>query len=248
MDVKKSLLELGFSRNEAAVYLTLLELGITQAGPLVKKTKLHRMMVYNALEKFVDQGFATVVHKKNIQLFQATDPSTVYDQIKKKEALAQSIIPNLRELQQKQHEVVTVRTLIGQEGFITNIKDIIESASHQQDSTMRIIGGARDVDFYTALGDWYPDYVKLTQKYGIQKLLLAPTSFSSEFKKKFSSEKNTELRTLPAGLNSPLYTRITQEMVSFEMYQPSLVVIQIRNPVIAKNYLDSFELLWKSSV
>jgi sugar-specific transcriptional regulator TrmB len=247
MNIKNSLLELGFSKNEAEVYLALLELGSTQAGPLVKKTKLHRMIVYNTLDKFVENGLATVVRKKNIQIFQAVNPAILVEQIQKKEALAKNLVHNLQELQQQQSEQVTVRTLVGREGFINNMKDMLESAARQKDLTMRIIGGARDKDFYNTLGDWYLEYVNLCNKLGIKKLLLAPTSFSAEFKKKFASEKNTTLHTLPDGLNSPMYTRITEEMVSFEMYQPSLVVIQIRNAVIAKNYLDSFELLWRQS-
>jgi len=247
MDLKKSLVELGFSKNEAVVYVALVELGITQAGPLVKRTKLHRMLVYNALDRFVDVGYATVVRKKNIQLFQATDPAIIVEEIQKKQALAQSILKDIRKLQQTQPEAVTVRTLVGREGFVTNMKDIVESTARQKDKTMRIIGGARDTEFYEVIGDWYKDYTVMNEKYGIRKLLVAPESHSAGFKKNFAMEKNTELRTLPGGLNTPLYTRITEEMVSFEMYKPEILVIQIRNSRIAKNYLDSFELLWKTA-
>lgn len=247
MDIKKSLIELGFTKNEATVYLALLELGITQAGPLVKKTKLHRMLVYNALERFVDDGYASVVRKKNIQLFQATDPSIILDKIQKKQSLAQNLVIDLRKLQQAQPQAVTVRTLIGREGFVTNMKDIVESASHQKDNTMRIIGGAHDTEFYDVIGDWYKKYKVMIEKYGTRKLLVAPSAHSASFKKYFAKENNTELRTLSGGLNTPLYTRITEEMVSFEMYKPEILVIQIRNSTIAKNYLDSFELLWKAS-
>ena len=66
MDYQKLLQQLGFNGNEIAVYMALLGLGMTQAGPIVKATKLHRMMVYTALDKLVQDGFATVVRKKNI--------------------------------------------------------------------------------------------------------------------------------------------------------------------------------------
>ena len=117
MDIKKSLIEFGFSKNEAAVYLALLELGTTQAGPLVNMTRLHRMKVYNALEKFVEEGYCTIVRKKNIKMFTATDPSALQANIKRKEALVAGILPNLKELQQKNDQLVDVRTLVGHEGF-----------------------------------------------------------------------------------------------------------------------------------
>ena len=77
--------------------------------------------------------------------------------------------------------------------------------------------------------------------------MIAPASYSSQFKKKFAAEPHTFLRTLSKGLSSPTYTRITEDMISIEMYEPEIIVIQIRNPAIASAYLDSFKLLWESA-
>lgn len=74
---------------------------------------------------------------------------------------------------------------------------------------------------------------------------IAPAPFSKIFRQKFALEKNTELCTLPHGLSSPTYTRITREMVTIEMLEPSVVIIQIRNKSVARAYLDAFNLLWK---
>lgn len=79
----------------------------------------------------------------------------------------------------------------------------------------------------------------------MKKRLLAPEPFSNVFKRKFAQEKDTELCTLPHGLSSPTYTRITKEMVTIEILKPSVVVIQIRNKAVARSYLDAYELLWK---
>lgn len=243
----KSLQRLGLSKNEAAVYLALLEGGLSQAGPLVKTTQLHRMLVYEALDRLENMGFLTVVHKKNVKLFQATDPGILLEKSSQIQELARSLVPELRQKQQ-QKDAVTVRTLVGQEGFITNLTEVIESASRQQDKTMCIIGGAKDSDFYQTVGDWYPSYVRLLAKYDVKKRLLAPASFSQEFKEKYAKEDGTLLCTLPHGLSSPTYTRITEEMVTIELYEPSVMIIQIRNKAVAQGYLDSFELLWKSSL
>jgi len=248
MDIKNALVQLGFSPNEANVYIVLLKLGLTQAGPVIKAVKLHRMLVYNALDRLVDDGLVTVMHRKNIKLFQASDPSAIIDRTKKLDEMAHSLVPKLRNLQLKTEDLVTVRTLVGHEGFITNLQDVIDSASHQKNKEMQIIGGAKDTDFYDAIDGWYKTYTELLEKQGVKKRLLAPTSYSSVFKKKFASEKDTELRTLPVGLSSPTYTRITEEIVSIELYHPKLVIIQIRNKAIARAYLDSFELLWNSVI
>ncbi|OGY81388.1 MAG: hypothetical protein A3F54_01905 [Candidatus Kerfeldbacteria bacterium RIFCSPHIGHO2_12_FULL_48_17] len=245
MHIKDSLLQLGLNKNEAAVYLTLLTLGLSQAGPLVKTTKLHRMLVYNALDRLMDEGLVSVLHKKNIKLFQVTDPGALLERTQRLNALASDLLPQLRKIQEQKPHVVNVRTLVGPEGFRTNLKEIVESAGRQKKRLMYIIGGAKDTDFYDALGDWYPQYLALLEKHEVEKFLLAPASFSSVFKKKFAAEPDTHLRTLPQGLSSPTYTRITEDMVAIEIYHPEIVIIQIRNKAIARGYLDSFQLLWQ---
>lgn len=247
MNIKESLVRLGLSKNEALVYASLLKIGICQAGPLVKETKLHRMLVYEALDRLKNAGLISVVHKKNVKLFQASDPGLLLDKTKDIQQVAASPVPELRKLQ-RSPDAVAVRTLVGREGFITNLSEVVESAARQKNKTMCIIGGAKDEDFYRAIGDWYPEYVALLKKMGVKKKLLAPDSFSSVFHEKFAKETGTKLCTLPHGLSSPTYTRITEEMVCIELYDPSLVIIQIRNKAVARGYLDSFGLLWKSSV
>jgi len=245
-ELKTGLGALGLSKNESSVYLSLLSKGLSQAGPLVKETRLHRMLVYEALNRLADMGLVTIVHKKNIRIFHASDPTVLTHRMHELANLSQAVVHALHSLQ-KRSDVVSVRTLIGREGFITNLQEVVESAARQKDNTLYIIGGARDSDFYDAIGDWYDDYINLLKKHRVQKRLLAPTSFSDIFKKKFVQEKGTELRTLPHGLSSPTYTRITEEMVTIELYYPSIVIIQIRNKAVAQSYIDSFELLWKQA-
>lgn len=245
MNIKTQLESLGFGKNEATVYIVLLELGLTQAGEVIKKTKLHRMLVYNALENLVDQGYVSIHRKKRIKLFQAGNPEILVEKADQLNHIAHELVPLLRKLQQSGDTAVAIRTLVGHEGFITNLQDIIEAATRYPSRQINIIGGASDSDFYTAIGDWYEEYCKLLKQRGVQKRLVAPASYSREFRGKFAKEGNTELKIIPHGLSSSTYTRITESMVSIEIYKPSLTIIQIKNSAVARGYLDSFELLWK---
>lgn len=246
MEIRKALVTIGLSKNAAAVYPVLLEAGSAQSGPLVRATKLHRMLVYNALDELIDEGLVTVTKKKNIKIFQAADPAVLESRIERLTDVVADVLPKLHELQQKTKNTIDVRTLVGKEGFVSNLRDIVLSASKQKDKTMRIIGGAKDTDFYRAVDVGYSDYVDMLDRGKVKKLLLAPESYSKVFQKKFAEEARTELRVLPKGLTSPTYTRITDELVAIEIYEPEIVVIQIRNAAIAKAYKESFELLWGS--
>jgi sugar-specific transcriptional regulator TrmB len=247
MKIEESLVKLGLQKNTAIVYLALLKNGSVKAQSLIKTTGLHRMLVYNALEDLSKEGLVTVTHQNRVRIFRAENPSTFIEHTKKLQELAENIVPQLHVLQKNISEEISIRTLVGKEGFRINLEDVIESAAKQKSKEICIIGGAKDIDFYDATDEWYPSYIALLDKKRIGKRLLAPASYSSEFKKRFASEKHTELRTLSQGLSSPTYTRITKEMVSIEIYKPHLTIIQIKNPTVAQAYLDSFELLWKNS-
>lgn len=246
MEIRKALVMIGLSKNAAAVYPALLEAGSAQSGVLVRATKFHRMLVYNALDELIDEGLVTVTKKKNIKIFQAADPAVLESRIERLSDVVADVLPRLHELQQRTKTAIDVRTLVGKEGFASNLHDIVLSSSKQKDKTMRIIGGAKDTDFYRAIGDGYSDYVDMLDRGKVKKLLLAPESYSKIFQKKFAEEARTKLRVLPKGLTSPTYTRITDELVAIEIYEPEIIVIQIRNAAIAKAYKESFELLWGS--
>lgn len=247
MDLKNALVDLGLSKNEAAIYLLLLERGTCQAGPLVKLTRLHRMLVYTALERLTDGGLVTVVKKKNIQFFQAVDPTHLIERTKRSQTLAETILPELQQLQSKKGEAITVKTLFGREGLMTNLEETITSAGQHSSREICIMGGAGGVgnNPISHTADRYPEYVELSKRYRIKKRLLISPEYEDIFKEQFLPYSNNELRVLPAGFSTPMFTRITKDVVSIEIYQPQITVIQIRSAIVAQNYLDSFEALWK---
>jgi len=248
MNLLPTLEKLGLSANEAKVYLELLTLGLTNAGPIVANTKLHRQLVYESLKKLADKNLVSHVIKNNRKHFQAASPTTLLKILEEKKAQIREILPNLVKLQTEAVDKIEVRTLYGQKGFFDNLKDIVDSAS-KTDKIMRIIGGAKDIDFYRVLGSLYKEYVKYLEKHQVAKYLISPADYSEEFGKKFAKEKGNILKTMTVGLSSPTYTRITPEMVSIEIYTESndITIIQIKNKLIAKGYLEHFELLWQQA-
>lgn len=246
MDYTSALEQFDFSKNEATVYLALLELGLTNVGPIVQKTGMHRQLIYQALGNLENKGYVTSVTRNQRKNFQAIAPDVLLQHIEEQADRARLLIPELEKLQSHAEDSVEVRTMFGLKGYISNLKDIVNSAI-RTDKCMRIIGGAPDEYFYSLIGDWYKDYIALLQKNNVTKKLIAPEIYSDLFKKKFAREKGNELRTMEVGLSSPTYTRMTPEMVSIEIHTQGrdVTVIQIRNRTIAKHYIEHFNLIWE---
>lgn len=248
MDYAKTLERFDFSKNESTVYVVLLELGMTNVGPVIQKTGLHRQIVYQALETLGKKGYVLSVTKDKRKHFQAVSPDAILKRIEEKMSVAREILPELVRLQSHASDSVEVRTLYGRAGFISNLRDLVESAE-RGDGVMRIIGGAKDEDFYTMVGDWYVEYVSLAKKHSVTKKLIAPKRNAGQFKERFAEEFGSHLRYLGVGLSAPTYTRMTSEMVTTEIYIPDrdVTVIQIRNRAIAQAYIEHFNLLWEQA-
>lgn len=246
MNIVETLQNLDLSRNEALVYTELLKRGLTNVGPIVNETRLHRQMVYEALKTLEEKGFTTYVIKNNRKHFQASNPNILLKREQEKQDQAKNVVAELLKIQSHAEDYIEVKTLYGSQSFFENLKIITESAA-RGDSIMRIIGGAPDKLFYETLGGKYDNYTKLLANYNVKKYLISPTHSSDEFKQKFANEPGNILKTMDQGLYSPTYTRITNEMISIEIYTKTLVIVQIYNQAIAKGYREHFELLWKQA-
>ena len=116
--------EIGLSRNEAAVYTALLGLGETKTGAIVKKTGMHRVLIYDALDALIEKGLATFVIKENRKYFQAMEPEKLLDFLKEKQGIAESLLPELNTIREKskvQQQVAIYYGIKGQETVFNNM-------------------------------------------------------------------------------------------------------------------------------
>ncbi len=246
MPIQKLLEQLNIPEREAMIYIALLKKGMTTVGPIVTQTKLHRQLVYQSLEKLKSMRMAAMVMKNGRQNWHATDPSIILEQLEKQQRIAKQAIEELELLRAKNLDDVHVEILYGKNGLITTLETAVQSAA-RTDKVIRIIGGASDKEFYDLVGGWYPKYQKMALDQGVKKKLIAPEGYTSRFSNHFHSEPGNEVRTWQAGLSTPTFNRITQEMVSIEVYGKEPIIIQIKNRTIAKSYIESFESLWKQA-
>ena len=87
----------GLKSNEAKIYITLLENGISLVSDLYKKIAVHRRNIYDALEKLQEKGLVTVVIKKGKKHFEAVNPEKLLDYLQEKEEGIKQVLPVKRE-------------------------------------------------------------------------------------------------------------------------------------------------------
>ena len=87
--------ELGLAPNEAKIYLALLEKGSCTASQIAEASGIHRVNVYDSMNKLKEKGLAGEIVKSGKKFFQAAPPHLLQNILKEKEIRLNRILPEL---------------------------------------------------------------------------------------------------------------------------------------------------------
>ena len=88
--------DIGLTNAEIKIYMALLELGTSTAGPVIKKTGLQNSVVHSTLPKLAEKGFVSFIKRGGVKEYSASDPETILKFIKEKEARFKQLLPELK--------------------------------------------------------------------------------------------------------------------------------------------------------
>jgi|SRR3989344_4313793 len=238
--------ELGFTHGEAVIYLSLLRIGESKVGPIIKDSRISRSKVYDILERLIQKGVASKISKNNILFYQTLSPKMLFNYIKEKENklkeeenILKKIIPELVLFLPKRD--IDIKIYHGIEGF----KSMIE----------RTVNELKKSDTYYAFGisktneqmTRYANKIYLTQK---SKKFKAKSIFDElgAYKIKERQNKLHEIKILPKGQITPALFTIYQDVVGIHLIvEDNIVSIVIKNKDISKSFIANFEAMWKIS-
>jgi len=191
--MQEELIKLGLTNNESKVYLALLKLGNTNAGEIIKKTNLHRNIVYDNLDKLIEKGLVSYVIIKNIKHFEVTSSKELKDFIEKqkqeilqKEKIVNNILPEidkLRSIKERKQEATIFK---GKKGLKTIFEEITKTSSE-----LLVFGTGWGMK--ETMGSYYGQWhLKLKQNKVKARILLPKNKkvFLKPFTAKYLSEKN----------------------------------------------------------
>ncbi len=98
MDI--SILEdFGLTKAEIKTYITLLELGSSTAGKILKKSQLQNSVLHRALNSLIEKSLINYILEGRRKIYQATDPENFYNFIDEKRRKFDQILPELKKKQ-----------------------------------------------------------------------------------------------------------------------------------------------------
>ncbi|MBU6214359.1 hypothetical protein KGM48_00735 [Patescibacteria group bacterium] len=145
----KTLEEFGLSDKEAAVYLSLLELGPSVVSSIAKHSRINRSTVYVVLSFLAKRGFVSTSDVQNVRLYTAASPERLVkiaqesaDKYKELTATTKSLLPKLRAMQSGAKQKPRVQFFDGDEGIEAARQEILGAknvAANNQSAEVRIL-------------------------------------------------------------------------------------------------------------
>ena len=236
MDISKFIehfQKIGFSYNEAKVYLTLAEIGSSKAGAVSKHSSLDRSSVYNALKSLIEKGMVSYVIIGKIKWFQCSDPKNILVYLSNKLELAKGFVPEIDKVRKQTKLKENVRLFKGARGIKTVFEDILRNAKEN------LIFGSEG-QFSKNMPLFEKQFSNKLENKGIKVRSIVRTNREFEEKKGLSNKKR-----IPSTTESPVVTNIYCNKIAIIIWSEIPEAILIENEKAANAYRDYFEFMWK---
>lgn len=245
MDLKL-LEDIGLTKGETKVYLSLLHLGSTKTGPLAKDAKVSSSKVYKILDRLENKGLAGHVIKGKVKYFSAMNPKRIleYIEIKEKEfnerkTLIKDLLPKL-EIEQKLSQNKSDATVY--EGFngVTNLfRSVIDEL---KPGDKYYVLGAKYADISGIRSFFYNHHMRRAKK-KIKLYMLANIETKGNLEK--TTAKYSEIRYLPEYLMSNIQILFYNSTALIIVWASNPIAFKIQNAETVDGFRKYFETFWK---
>ena len=261
MQNERLLQEIGLNAYEAAAYLSLLKLGVSEASATYRDSEVPYGKIYSVLESLIGKGFVEVQTSRP-KKFRAIDPELALDTLfERKKAEVEREMEVLKDsVEEAKDALKAVPTQKRKDEFFwttaiteSEIKKFAVSIYSEVKKSICVIPPVFGISIVFYL---LPEITKAIDRGVRIKLMISPRFMS--LASMLSYQKSETLEKLQKGLD----IRVVQNFNScFGIVDDSTVVlfhphpadrdrvlsvVKIRDTGLAKNLKEEFELLWKS--
>ncbi len=240
MDI--SILEdLGLTNAEIKVYVSLLELGSSTAGPIREKSGLQNSVVHRALNSLTAKGLVNFIFQAKRRIYQATNPENFFNFIEEKKKKFESILPELKKKQMtaKEEEKATVYK------GIKGIKEIYNVLINSKAKEYLTFGGGYMCEERMGTEWWINMHTKRIANKLPSRQIFDETV--REFGKNLIKRPISKVRYLSKEFAQFQETVIAGDYVAINVFTENAYGFLIKDPKVAEGYKKHFELLWKIS-
>lgn len=237
--VISQLQELNFSPNEAKAYSSLLEIGQTSAGEIIKKTQLHRSVVYETLEKLINRKLVFRLEKNKISYFQVADPVRILTNIENQKSIAKELIPLLKKSFDDTLPEITIY-----EGVESYKKFWLDSVGRLPVGGTDYVAGSMGNAWYDVMGKDHEKYLKtrLKRKIKLKMLIFQKDDVEIDMLKKYPKLHEYRLVDKSFEREGNFNVFEGESVILQSITEP--MVIEIKNKTLVRVFRNLFDILW----
>ncbi|MFH1848921.1 MAG: helix-turn-helix domain-containing protein [archaeon] len=237
--IKQEILaQCGLTKNEAKVYLSLLRLGIGTATEIMKQSGVHRVNVYDVLERLRHKGLLSTVMQSNKRVYEAANPNQLVELIHEKEVLLTKILPELEQEHSLKRKRQQLHHFFGPEGVMRAYYMMLE-----QGKMIYALGGS-------GLNRQYLKHRhEMWNKERIQRGIKGKALYF-EFTKKDTETRwddpSIQIKYIPDKYKCLGMIDICGDLViNLVPLEGNIMAIVIENKTIADSYRQLFNFMWE---
>jgi sugar-specific transcriptional regulator TrmB len=240
----KALESAGFTKGEVNVYLSLLDLGETTTGPVIKRSGITGSKVYEILDKLIKKGIVSYIVRDKTKYFQASPPRKLLDYMDTKEKefrgnkkKIEEIIPDLEDRRRTKEKTQTSQIFEGYEGIKSVFNMVLETMQEGEE----YYGSSLGEELIKRLRIFLLQYHRKRIKKGVKVKLIVHSKEKSLFRE-FSKLRGLQMRyyhnPYPVGMI------IFKNTVASFTFKEKPTAFLIRSSQIAESYKNFFMDVW----
>jgi len=229
------LIDIGLTKNQAAVYLELIKNPGQNPGKLSKSLSLDRSFVYGIINNLIEKGLLSSVNKGNKQVLYPSDPENLLKELDEKRLKIISVVKSINEVKHESKEEASVRVYEGKAGLKAYIREFLGT------SEFLMFGGGGNLGFLKSLKYDYLHYIGDMKKKKIKGKLLTSKKNKDILSGLYGS--SVSIKTVD-GLNQPTGISIVGNKVGLLTSEEKPRVVIIDDQKIAETLRLYFNDLW----
>jgi sugar-specific transcriptional regulator TrmB len=225
---------MGLSETEAIIYMALLKTKDSSVVTISKETQLHRRTIYDNLNILINKGLVSFKIKGNSKFFEAANPDNLKVFLKEKEALLESILPNLTRKYERNEVQPKINVHIG----INGAKLLIEKAIESKKTLFWVGGGAVLFDKLGFSKNFFEKKLTHVDIKTVQPKL--------EQTQNLQFIKKENIHYLPKEFASETgYLVFGENLIISIVQEDQITSIEIISESCSKAFMNYFNLLWR---
>ncbi|MBU0536396.1 MAG: hypothetical protein KKE20_05485 [Nanoarchaeota archaeon] len=240
--------EIGLTKSEIRVYLSLIELGSSSTGKIVDKAGVASSKIYEILDRLVQKGLVSTIVKSGVKYFESAPPSRIIDyfqekekDLKSKESELRALLPEL-ELKRSLAGIGSeTQVFKGMKGAGTAFDDILKTMKKGEEYCLLGISA-----FTPQFERFVVNFHKKRSKQGIRCRMIV-NEVAKETGEKLSSLKHTQIKYVQKELFTPVVFIVYKDktLISIGLDE---VFIQIKSKNLSDGLRAYFDYLWNQRV